>query len=134
MTFGMLYRIQPFDNTLVTMTLTGAQIKAVLEQGIDGAPTNQWLSPSAGFSYSYDMARPVGDRITAMTLNGQPIDPNATYRVTTNSFLSDGGDSFVELKNGRDKVIGQSDVSALEDWVKAVALRDVPQELRYTGI
>ena len=132
-TFGMLYRIQPFDNTLVTMTLTGAQIRAVLEQGIDGAPTNQWLSPSAGFSYSYDMTRPVGDRITAMTLNGQPIDPNATYRVTTNSFLSDGGDSFVELKNGRDKVIGQSDVSALEDWVKAVALRHVPQELRYTG-
>jgi 5'-nucleotidase len=132
-TFGMLYRVQPFDNTLVTMSLTGAQLKAVLEQGTDGAPTNQWLSPSTGFVYRYDMSRPVGDRITAMTLNGQPIDPNATYRVTANSFLSDGGDSFTGLKDGRDKVVGQSDVSALEDWVRGVAVREIPQELRYIG-
>ena len=132
-TFGMLYRIQPFDNTLVTMSLTGAQLKTVLEQGLDGAPTNQWLAPSAGFAYTYDMARAVGDRITGMTLNGQPIDPAATYRVTTNSFLSDGGDSFTELVNGRDKVIGMADVAALEAWVGGDTVRTIPGELRYTG-
>lgn len=132
-TFGMLYRIQPFDNTLVTMSLTGAQLKTVLEQGLDGAPTNQWLAPSVGFAYRYDMSRPVGERITAMTLGGQPIDPAATYRVTTNSFLSDGGDSFTELVNGRDKVIGMADVAALEAWVGGDTVRTIPGELRYTG-
>lgn len=131
-TFGQLYKIQPFENTLVTMTLTGAQLKTVLEQGIDGQPTTMWLAPSAGFAYRYDLTRPAGERITAMTLGGQPIDPAATYRVTTNSFLSDGGDSIAELAKGRDKVVGQTDVSALEDWIKAAPVREVPQELRYT--
>lgn len=130
-TFGQLYKVQPFDNTLVTMTLTGAQLKTVLEQGIDGVPTTMWLAPSAGFLYRYDMTRAVGDRVTAMTLNGAPIDPGATYRLTTNSFLADGGDSIAEFAKGRDKVVGQTDVSALEEWVKAVPVREVPQELRY---
>jgi 5'-nucleotidase len=66
-----------------------------------------------------------------MTLNGAAIDAAANYRVTTNSFLADGGDSIAELANGRDKVVGQTDVSALEEWIKAVPVREVPQELRY---
>ena len=132
-TFGQLYRVQPFDNTLVTMTLTGAELKAVLEQGLDGQPTNQWLAPSAGFHYRYDMTRPVGDRITAMTLNGRPIDPMAEYRVTTSNFLADGGDSFTLLIQGRDRVVGGVDVVALEEWIAGAAVREIPQELRYTS-
>ena len=132
-TFGALYRIQPFDNTLVTMSLTGAELKAVLEQGLDGAPTNQWLAPSVGFAYRYDLARAVGDRVVAMTLDGRPIDPAATYRVTTNSFLAEGGDSFTLLAQGREKVIGVADVAALEAWVGGNSVRRIPEELRYPG-
>jgi len=132
-TFGMLYRIQPFDNTLVTMSLTGAELKAVLEQGLDEQGPHQWLAPSAGFAFAYDLSKPVGARITGITLDGRPIDPNATYRITTNSFLSDGGDSFTLLAKGRDKVIGVSDIAALEAWVAGDVLRAIPEEQRVTG-
>lgn len=132
-TFGMLYRIQPFDNTLVTMSLTGAELKAVLEQGLDEQGPHQWLAPSAGFEYRYDLSRPVGDRIVEMTLDGRPIDPTATYRVTTNSFLSDGGDSFSLLAKARDKTIGVSDIAALEAWVAGEAVRTIPEEQRVSG-
>jgi 5'-nucleotidase len=131
-TFGMLYRIQPFENTLVTMTLTGAELKTVLEQGLDDIGTNFWMAPSAGFAYRHDISRPAGDRITGITLNGQPIDPAANYRMTTNSFLADGGDTYTTLAKARDKVVGGTDIAALEAWIKAVPVRDIPQELRYT--
>ncbi|MEO6042139.1 MAG: bifunctional metallophosphatase/5'-nucleotidase [Croceibacterium sp.] len=132
-TFGMLYKVQPFENMLVTMSLTGAELKTVLEQGIDDVSINMWLAPSTGFLYRYDMARTPGDRVTAITLDGTPIDPAANYRVTTNSFLADGGDSHTVLAKARDKVVGQTDVSALEEWIKAVPVRQIPQELRYVG-
>jgi 5'-nucleotidase len=132
-TFGMLYKVQPFENTLVTMTLTGAELKTVLEQGLDDVGTNFWMAPSAGFAYRYDMSRPAGDRITGITLNGQPIDPAANYRVTTNSFLADGGDTYTTLAKARDKVVGSTDIAALEAWIKAVPMREIPQELRYTA-
>jgi 5'-nucleotidase len=131
-TFGMLYKVQPFENTLVTMTLTGAELKTVLEQGLDDVGTNFWMAPSAGFAYRYDMSRAAGDRITGMTLDGRPIDPAANYRITTNSFLADGGDTYTTLAKARDKVVGGTDIAALEAWIKAVPVREIPQELRYT--
>lgn len=130
LTFGEIYACQPFTNTLITQSLTGAELKAVLEQGFDDNGPTQVLSPSAGFSFRFDLSRPLGSRVTAMTLNGQPIDPAATYRVTTNSFLAQGGDSFSLLNRQRDAVIGMSDLEALEAWLKAVPPRQVPVEER----
>lgn len=132
-TFGMVFRVQPFGNTLVTMTLTGAELKAVLEQGMDDNQPKQWLAPSAGFSYSTDLTRPIGQRVTAMTLDGRPIDPAAKYRVTANNFLADGGDSFLLFQEAPEKVIGVDDLAALEAWIAAVPLREVPQEARVRG-
>ena len=101
-TYADLFASQPFRNQLVTLTLTGAQIKSMLEQ--------QWLDPkrprilqvSQGFSYAWDAARPYGERVIAdrMTLNGQRIDPAASYRVTVNNYLAVGGDGFTVLKDG----------------------------------
>ena len=129
-TFGSIYAAQPFNNTLITQSLTGAELKAVLEQGFDESGPNQVLTPSAGFSYTIDLARPVGERVVAMTLNGQPIDPTATYRITTNSFLAGGGDSFSLFNRQRDAVVGIPDIDALEAWLKAVPPRPVPSEDR----
>ena len=129
-TFGQLYAVQPFANTLVTQTLTGAELKAVLEQGLDANQPVQFLSPSRGFSYSVDMARAEGQRVVAMTLDGRPIDPAATHRVTTNNFLANGGDSFSVLAGQRDAVIGGTDIDALEAWLKAVPPRPAPLEPR----
>ena len=128
--FGDIYAAQPFNNTLVTQSLSGAELKAVLEQGFDENGPYQALIPSAGLSYGYDMTRPVGDRVVDLHFGGQPIDPGATFRVTTNSFLAQGGDSFTLLARQKDGVIGVSDLDALEAWLKGTDLRAVPEALR----
>src|SRR6185437_12207302 len=88
--YADVFASQPFRNQLVTLTLTGKQIKDMLEQQWADPKRPRILQVSKGFSYTWDNARPYGDRILAdrMSLNGQPIDPAASYRVTVNSFLS----------------------------------------------
>jgi 5'-nucleotidase len=113
--YADVFASQPFRNQLVTLTLTGAQIKDMLEQ--------QWLDPasarilqvSKGFSYVWDNAAPAGNRVLAdrMSLNGQRIDPATSYRVTVNNFLSVGGDGFTVLKDGIAPRFGIYDVDAL---------------------
>ena len=129
-TFGDVFQVQPFSNRLTTLSLSGAELKAVLEQGLDDSGPKQWLSPSEGFGFRYDMARAAGDRITAMTLGGQPIDPARRHRVTVNSFLAQGGDGFSLFTKGSDATLGMTDLEALEAWINAVPLRSVPAELR----
>jgi 5'-nucleotidase len=131
LTFGQLYQVQPFNNTLVTQSMTGAELKAVIEQGFDQVDPVQVIAPSQGFFFAFDMTRPVGDRVVKMTLNGVPIDPAREYRVTTNSFLASGGDSYSGFAKQRNAVIGMSDIEALESWLKAVPARPVPAETRY---
>ncbi len=133
-TFGDLYAVLPFNNELVTVTLTGAGIRAALEQGLDADGPEQLLTPSAGFTYSYDRSRPIGDRIVAMALNGVPIDPAQSYRVGLATFLADGGDTFTAFAAGRDRVRGVIDVAALEAWLKAVPPRVPPPETRATDL
>ena len=129
-TFGTLYQIQPFNNELVTVSMTGAELKAVLEQGFDDEAPIQVLTPSEGFIYRYDMTRPIGQRIVGMTLNGAPVDPAATYRVTVSNFLAQGGDSFGLFAKGRDAVRGAIDIDALQDWLAVKPARTVPVEDR----
>lgn len=130
LTFGDLYKVQPFANTLVTQTMTGGEIKAMLEQGFDDTGPEQRLSPSAGFAYWFDTGRPVGSRIVRIELGGQPLDMARSYRVTVNSFLAAGGDSFTLLANGKDATTGALDLDALEAWVAGPTPRVVPQEER----
>lgn len=131
-TFGQLSGVQPFLNTLVTYTLSGAGLKDVLEQGLDTDGPEQLLAPSAGFAYGFDRSRAPGDRILRMTLMGEPIEPWRDYRITTNSFLAGGKDGFTALLKGRDAVIGGSDLDALESWIGAVDIRQLPMEERVT--
>jgi 5'-nucleotidase len=119
--YADLFASQPFRNQLLTLTLTGAQIKAMLEQ--------QWLDPrqprilhvSKGFFYSWDSAAPLGSHILPerMTLNGQAIDPAKSYRVTVNNYLAVGGDGFTALKDGTSAQFGSYDVDALYAYFKA---------------
>ena len=120
-TYADVFSSQPFRNQLVTLTLTGAQIKDALEQ--------QWLDPkrprilqvSKSFNYAWDSARPYGDRVLAdrMSLNGQPIDPAKNYRVTVNNYLAVGGDGFTVLKEGTGQQFGIYDVDALHGYFQA---------------
>jgi 5'-nucleotidase len=120
-TYGQAFAVQPFGNNLVTMTLTGAQIKALLEQQFDNPVPgqNRMLQVSQGFRYRWSATAPPGQRVLEMTLNGQPIRPEQTYRVTVNSFLADGGDNFTVLRQGTERVGGVTDLAALEAYFRA---------------
>jgi 5'-nucleotidase len=131
-TYGEAFAVQPFNNLVTTQTFTGAQIKDVLEQQrFPGAVApNQVLvlQVSAGFTFSYDGTRLVGDRVTAMALNGTPIDLAQTYRVTTNDFLANGGDGFTKLTLGTDRVYAPGfDVDALAAYLATGPIAPGPQ-------
>jgi len=123
-TYGEAFTVQPFGNSLVTMTLTGAQIDALLEQQFNGCGVqnaNRILQISNGFTYSWSLSAPACSKvdIAGIMINGVPIDPNATYRVTVNSFLADGGDNFLVLKDGTNRLGGAVDTDALEAYFVA---------------
>lgn len=94
-TVGTMYTLMPFDNTIVTMSMTGAQIKIVLEQAVqDGGKGIQ----VAGLTFKYDPSKPSMKRVFDMKKSdGTPIDMNAKYLVATNSFMGTGGDGFTEF-------------------------------------
>jgi 5'-nucleotidase len=122
-TYGEAFTVQPFGNSLVTMTLTGAQIDMLLEQQFDNPAAGQtrFLQVSSGFSYTWDNTAAVGSKVDIGTIriNGLAIDPAANYRVTVNSFLATGGDRFFILSSGGSRLGGAQDIDALVDYFKA---------------
>ncbi|ABG03282.1 5'-Nucleotidase-like protein [Rubrobacter xylanophilus DSM 9941] len=115
-TFGELFAVQPFDNQVAKMELTGDQIYALLEQQFQEGRTR--ILQVSGLEFSYDASRPAGQRITSVTLpDGTPIDRSATYTVAANSFIATGGDGFTVFKEGRDQQTLGSDLEALEAYI-----------------
>jgi 5'-nucleotidase len=131
-TYGECFTVQPFNNLVVTLSYTGAQLKEVLEEqfsGHAGQTSTKFLQVSAGFGYTYDATRPLGQRITAITLDGQPIDPSRTYRVAMNDFLANGGDGFSGLKVGTERVTAPGfDVDALVAYLGTGPIGPGPQD------
>jgi len=119
-TYGEAFTVQPFGNSLVTMTLTGAQIDTLLEQQFDNPSVgaNRILQVSEGFAYTWSTSAPTGSKvdIASISIDGIPIDAAASYRVTVNSFLAAGGDNFTVLVSGTDPLGGDVDLDALEDY------------------
>ena len=117
-TYGQIFALEPFGNTLVVRTLTGAQVKTLLEHQFDVQGLRpSVLVPSANFHFAFDLSRPEGSRIVAMTLDGKPIDPKGQYRVVVNSFLASGGDGYTVLTEGTDTFDAGLDLDALEAWL-----------------
>ncbi|MGG5257603.1 bifunctional metallophosphatase/5'-nucleotidase [Phycicoccus avicenniae] len=118
-TYAETYDVAPFGNILTTLDITGAQLKAVLEQqfvpGRPGGREALALGVSDGFSYTWDATQPAGSRVVAgsMTLNGVAMDMNATYRVGTINFLANGGDSFTAFSAGQNVLGGNEDLANL---------------------
>ncbi|WP_407570039.1 bifunctional metallophosphatase/5'-nucleotidase [Deinococcus altitudinis] len=121
--FGDAFTVQPFGNTLTTITLTGAQLKAVLEQQFENpdATSNRILQVSAGLTYTWTAAAPKGSKVSDLALKGAPIVAGSSYRVTVNNFLADGGDGFTVLKDGTDRLVQPNlvDVDAFQAYLKA---------------
>ncbi|NXY97678.1 bifunctional metallophosphatase/5'-nucleotidase [Streptomyces sp. BR123] len=116
-TYGESYTVQPFNNLLNIVDLTGAQLITALQQQVSG-PVNgvnpKILQVSKGFTYTLDMTKSGADRIVvdSVKLNGAAIDPAKTYRVAMNEFLAGGGDGFTVLKEHKNKLVGVSDLDA----------------------
>ncbi|WP_432571894.1 bifunctional metallophosphatase/5'-nucleotidase [Kineococcus sp. SYSU DK005] len=115
-TYAEAAAVQPFANSVVTVTLTGAQVRQALEQQWQPAGSSRpvlALGVSRGFFFTYDPAAPAGRRVTSVTLDGVPLDPAAPYRVTVNSFLASGGDNFTALAGGTARTeLGRTDLEA----------------------
>jgi 5'-nucleotidase len=101
-------------------------VKALLEQQFDGQSFDQAFSPSANMSYAFDRSRPLGSRVFDVMMDGQPLDPEVSYRITINSFLAGGGDAFTVLRDGTDSVTSSGDMEALEAWIAAEPIRALP--------
>jgi 5'-nucleotidase len=133
-TYGEAFTVQPFGNSLVTMTLTGSQILEMLRSQWCGQTAPRVLLPSASVSYTFDQSvaadltpapqqPPVTcdgaeNPVTDLQINDTPVDPAASYRITVNSFLADGGDSFPVLRQGTDRLGGAVDTDALEAYLQ----------------
>ena len=121
-TYGQAFAMMPFTNHVVVKSLTGTQLKTLLEQQFQASSypagaAPSLLVPSAGFGFDYDLVHPVGSRIVAIRLNNRTISPTARYRVAVNNYLANGGDGFSVLTQGTNAVDAGLDIDALAGWL-----------------
>ena len=122
-TYGEAFAVQPFNNLVQTISLTGAQLDAVLEQQWllqpNGSELVRILQVSRSLHYTRSVSAPIGSRVSDITINGVPVDPTATYRVTANNFLVGGGDGFSVLTQGTNIASGPLDIDAFTAYLTA---------------
>ena len=137
--------VLPFANTIVTMKMTGAQIKNVLEQQWQPEGSSRpflALGTNDALTWTFDPTRERGDRITSVSFEGQPIDENETYSVVSQSFLAGGGDNFSEFEEASEKAdTGLIDSDTWMDFIgensplepdfsrRAIAAKDLPDSV-----
>ena len=114
--FGQLYAVLPFDNQLMALDLTGAQVLRILEHSVSSNPGKMQV---AGMAFRFDMSKPAGDRILEATVGGKPLDPARAYRVVTIDYLASGGDGQETFLEGNNPAYGDTEV-----WVVAEYIRD----------
>ncbi|WP_327585937.1 bifunctional metallophosphatase/5'-nucleotidase [Nonomuraea sp. NBC_00507] len=122
-TYGEAFATQPFNNLMQVVTLTGAQLKTLLEQQFTGGPNNQAftkiLQPSANFTYTYSRSAAWGSKVSNMKIDGVPVTDAQTIRVAANNFLVGGGDAFVAFRDGTELWSGPLDIDAFVDYLGA---------------
>lgn len=94
-----LYSMLPFPNTLVVVEVTGEELKQALENGVSQVEEGAGRFPQiSGMSFTYNPAKPAGERVVDVQVGGEPLDPNRIYKVATNDFIAAGGDGYESLK------------------------------------
>ncbi|WP_456288954.1 5'-nucleotidase C-terminal domain-containing protein [Paenibacillus sp. AK002] len=128
-TMGDVMTVLPFNNDLVTITLTGAEIKEAMENGVSKTPAQDGRFPHiAGMKFYYDSTKPVGSRVLRIEVKGkngyEPIDMNKSYEVATNAFTAKGGDFYASLEKayleGRVNLLYKPDYEVFSNYVKKV--------------
>jgi len=124
-TYGDAFTMQPFGNNLTVLTLTGAQLRQLLEdQQRPGRSGPSFLIPSSTLNYRWVAAAPHGQRVQDLRVAGQAMDAAADYRFTVNSFLAEGGDGVVILQQGRNRLGGDLDIDALTAHLRTAPAPD----------
>lgn len=120
LSFEEAITVQPFGNTLVILDLTGKQLKTALEHGVSkwSEGKGQFLHVSKGMAYTFDLSKPVGNRVTKATLNDKPLEDTKVYKVATNNFIAAGGDGFAVFKDVKKLETGTLDIDILVDYLK----------------
>jgi len=125
-TLGELLDVQPFSNQLSLVTLTGAQLKEALENGVSQIETVAGrFAQVSNIRYSFDQALPVGGRVTGVQIGDgkggySALDPDGSYRVATINFMLAGGDGYTVLGQGTNKLdTGLLDVDVTTDYITA---------------
>ena len=117
-TVGDLFAVQPFHNELVALTISGADLRAILERGLPKPEASgRMLQPSSTLRYEWTRGADGQARLLNVTVGGKPLDPARDYRLVVNGFMADGGESLGELKRGRDRVTVGEDLDALIDYL-----------------
>jgi 5'-nucleotidase len=117
-TVGDLFAVQPFHNDLVALTISGADLRAILERGLPRPEASaRMLQPSATLRYQWKRDADGHARLLEVTVGGQPLDVARDYRLVVNAFMADGGESLGELRRGRDRATVGEDLDALVDYL-----------------
>ncbi|WP_369377456.1 bifunctional UDP-sugar hydrolase/5'-nucleotidase [Streptomyces sp. cg36] len=129
-TYGEAFTVQPFTNMMNVVDLTGAQVVQGLQQQVSGGneASPKILQISKGLTYTLDMTKTGAARVLVDTvkLNGVALDPAKTYRVAMNEFLAGGGDGFAALGQGKNKLVGASDLEVFDAYLGANSSASAP--------
>lgn len=117
--FGQLFKVQPFGNTLTVKSMSGKQIKDLLEYQFNLIERPKVLFPSSNLRYSVDLRQTQGQRVSNIMVAGQSLEPSRIYRVTVNSFIASGGDGFWHFNEAPTVAGGELDVDALAEYIRA---------------
>lgn len=115
-TYGELFAIQPFGNTLERVKLSGAQLLRALEQQWRSTPPR--MLQISGLSYVWDPQAAVGQRVIEARVGAHALAPQASYSVAINNFLADGGSDFEVFREAGERRTGPTDIDALVAYIE----------------
>lgn len=121
----------PFLNTVVVCELTGAQIRAVLEQSFS---LKRGMMQVSGLRATYDMRRPEGQRLVELQIGGRPVDEQRVYRVATNGFIANGGDLYETFTQTKQVDMGRPLSDVALDYVRKQRTIPPPQMGRLVSL
>jgi 5'-nucleotidase len=111
--------VQPAGGTILSMTLTGKQILAALEQ--------QWQTPApagnlivSGLTYTWNASQPAGSKVINVKVNGVPLDPARNYTVSIESFLVGGAGNYTVFATGQDITTGYANTDTLVSYIQSL--------------
>ncbi len=129
LTRGQLFTAQPFGNEMAYVSMSGAQFVQALEEQWQPAGASRpflKLAVSDNVHYIFDPSAERGHHILSVNVNGEPLDPAATYTVAGNNFLLTGGDNFKAFTGARAVNTGFIDLDLLTRYLERRAAADDP--------